>query len=262
MSLCLVVAGALRANERLDQAWEEYHYKNWDGAARLFGEVAKGKDGSSAEDIFEGGFGEALVTQYRTLGSDPRKALGMYEALAKDLGSADKRRAVLHLFMGRACLGLKQPDVGAARTHFTAVTEGFGGTVEAREAMIELATIELRSPTREAIGSAVAMLEGELAKDSAGALAAVMHQYCGRLSHILGDRPRSRDHLIKLVDLGVPNMNRLRTVLFQIAYVSDMYLDDPETAVKYYQRLVDEIVSDCRKYYCTLRIAELQKGLQ
>jgi tetratricopeptide (TPR) repeat protein len=255
-------AGAQAANKTLDQAWDEYHYKNFRMAESGFNRVINSRGEATDREKLEARVGAAMVVQYRLPGDDAAKALEMEKAIATVVPTGDTLGALVHLLMGRAWLRLDQPDLAGATREFAWVIDHFPTSISASEAVLDLSTMPVTSPSKPNIENVIASLEKAIETRPADQFLVFYYQVAGRYAMVIEEWERGRAHLMKALEYTLPNPRDLATCLFQVAYVSDKYLHDPKTAVKYYDRMVKEVMTDNRMSFCQQRSEALKKEIK
>jgi len=89
-----------------------------------------------------------------------------------------------------------------------------------------------------------------------------MHEFCGYLSMIQGDYGAAREHLLKVLEVGVPNKKDLPEHIMRVARLSEVKLGDLDTALEYYERFATEVVGHRNIYFAAQKAAQLREKLK
>jgi tetratricopeptide (TPR) repeat protein len=253
---CIAFCTPLIARETISDAWREYDYQNFDGAARIFGEVLKDR-AAAPEQRIQARLGIAMVVHYRIPGGDPERAIPMYRAVLDSLPRESAVRPNVLLLIGRAYAQMKKPMHDSAQVYFRKIDAEYPGTVESDEAALEQAYILSYRQTEPDFRNAIRFLQEYCDRSPGNTLASTMHMFCARLAQSLKDLPLARAHLIVADSLGVVNIRNRPIVMYQIAFISDTKLNDPATAKKYYRKLITTYSTDGHAFFCKMRLKEL-----
>jgi tetratricopeptide (TPR) repeat protein len=244
----------------IDRAWEEYRLQNFSAAEDLFNQVLQHRQ-SGAEEILQARIGAAMVEHYRMPANNPENAAEQYEAILDSLPQRHALYPNIELLAGRAWINTKNETFfDRAKIHFQSVYDRHNGAIEAREAILELAFIELLSVEQSSLHAAITMIENDLNRYPDNPFASSMHAFCSSIALALNDHKRSRQHNIERYHSGIPNRNSIPSVLFQIAYISETMLQDTATAIEYYQELIDTTLDDGRRNFCKMKIEQFGGG--
>ena len=248
------------AGEALERGWRAYHGRNFAGAEEAFRSIS---GIGSEKDRLLARLGLAMVEHFRMPGARPDLAIPQYEALLNEAAVGPAFKANLHILLGEAHLNKEVADPAKAEQHYALARSAAPDSLFAREAVLRLARLRLRQPTEQGFRAAVAVLEEDLTGQPGNPLAGTQHLLCAQLLLALsqpGDVLRARAHLQQAYAVGLVNQRRKGDVLFAVAAMSEQELGDPETALRYYQLLLDSIPTDYRMYYAKLRVAALKEG--
>ncbi|MBD3240250.1 MAG: tetratricopeptide repeat protein [Chitinivibrionales bacterium] len=258
--LSLVPLAGVRAGN-LDSAWAEYRFQNWAPADELFERVIRDEQ-AAPDERYQARLGQLLIEQYRMPGNRPDKAIEGYRQLLNEVGPGHALTPLLHLQIARAYDQLDTPNHAAAFAHFDTLLQRYPRSPEAGEGVVDRARFMLRTPTAENIDTARRFLNEHLPMVQEHAVLPVVHQFCAALATIQGDYEAARDHYIALVDAGVPTEKDRATFLLQIARLSEVELGDLHTALAYYRRFTEEVISDIHLHFAASKAAEIEEKLR
>jgi len=242
-----------RAENMLAEAWKEYEYQNFPAADRLFDRALEATD-ADAESGIQARLGKAMVVHFRVPGGNPGDAIALYQEVLADIGPDHKVTPNIHLLIGKAYRALDEPELDSARAYLEIVLSEAGGTIEADEAALETAYTHSYKQDRENFMLAIDFLQDYLSKNPGCAMASTMYLFCAKLFMHMKDYEKARENLIHADSLGVANLKYKPTVLFQIAYISEVELRDTATAYRYYRKLTRKHPLDSRTYFSELRV--------
>lgn len=274
-----VLGGSEYGDMPVSEAWTEYRYQNFSKTRSMFRDIL-GNDERSADDRLQAKMGLGMLTDFQMPGQDPARAIDEYKAVLDEIDSTHALRPNLLLLIGDCYFRLpnpneedrqnyvNNPNFRMAEEYYNRLIEEYPEHLLARSATIQKAYIKLKDVRRESFEEAVTILEADLARNPRSILAGTMHGICARVLQALGGRVnllRARKHLMDWLadDDGdgefelVMNQNSIRDIMFQIARLSEMELNDSETAIKYYRKLMAYTEIDERYYLCKLRIEAL-----
>lgn len=282
---CLCGGGVLRAGEsptsfleasdvptqeqdRLVRAWAEYGLSNWDLASRLFRQVLQ--DGkSTAAARLQAEFGLVYIDQYKMPGFNPEGALVQYESLLAKTTPGTADYGVIRKQMAECLLDQRSPNYPQARMYLQEVlqipavpklTRAAAVMDLARSYILEGVTFELDENKNTNLLKAYAVLTQYRTVLSDSGFLPVSRQMTAEIAVLLGDYPRAVEELRTWLESGIRSVRLRATTLFRIARISEVELEDLETAALYYQRLAEEVPSDGRAFWAKERVKQMEDG--
>lgn len=254
--------------DRLVRAWAEYGLSNWDLATRLFRQVVRDRESTPAARL-QAEFGLAYIEQYKMPGFNPDAAFPMYERLlvSTEPGTAD--HGVILRQMAECLLDRRTPDYEQARTHLQNIlkmpavptlTRAAAAMDLARSHILEGMTFKEDEKKDESLLKAYAVLLHYRPLLADTDYLPVSRQLTAEIAMQLGDYPRAVEDLRTWLESGIRSIRLRATTIFRIARISEVELEDLETAALYYQRLADEVPSDNRAFWVKERVQEIAEG--
>ncbi len=258
--LCFLCFGAFVAPQAtmLSDAWREYDYQNFSGAYRLFGTVISQKT-ASQPDIQMARYGQALVVQYRIPGGDAKKALPLYKQVLAQVGDTNLLSPALYLNIAKAYRSQNRAGFDSASLWLKNILSRYPGSLYAHEAALETAYLLSYTQTKKDFLASIDFLKAYCAQYPSNAFASTMYLFNSSLALGMKNYELGRDQLIMADSVGVINIRRRPTVVYQIGYISEKILHDKASALKYYNKLIESYPTDQRITYCQMRIDALKE---
>ena len=246
----------------LDEAAANITYLSFDQALPQYQAVAKLVPEGSAQ-WQEAIFGEA-VCQHQIM---PASAYSIGEAkrlfsllVIKCPDSRFTPRAMMNL--GRiAELTDYQGDVSdreAARTWYEKAAQAAQGTPMEAEATLRIAATYVQTYQKEQVLQGIALLRDYVEKHPKDVMASAMWQYMGEsYFYPLADYRNSLD-CYKTADLlGLVESGREGKVYWRMAVMADRYLQDRDTAIAYYRKIIIKTPTSGKAYESQLALKRL-----
>ncbi len=272
------------ADQRLSEAWRHLELVNYPAAEKAFQAVLSGEADRARQA--EAHFGLGHLSQYRRPGEDIAFARKKYQLVAETF--ADTPSAPL-AWMALARLAdapeyEKQRDRDKARELYRKIVDDYADSQTAHEARLRLAMTYFEDPTDpNAQTRGISLLTHHLDKHPRNYVAIAMHTQLALVHQVRGEYAESVEHWIAADDVDeqaaraelsaedrklggrrllsriaqhrVMDSSARATQYYRIAQLAEKRLKDYELAVKYYERIVYEIVRD-NKYFVAKLAAE------
>lgn len=246
----------------LETAWEEYGFQNWDKAMRLFSEVLLSKDSSDKQKI-QARIGEVFIIEYRAPGSQPERAIGLWDGIIKDLPQSDPlipfgmmHRAYAHLLM-------KNPDYARGRAAYLealALVEQKNSSIGQQIVLGYLSSFMMRGIESE-YRRGLVEAEKYIPLAKGGKLDSSLYAMVAAMAGCLGEHQIESDALEAQYAAGVNSRSNLEGVLFKLGRINDVYLRNFALSEKYYRIFSQELPSNRKAHYASLRANELKNGV-
>ncbi len=231
--------------EKLTTGWRAYSTGDWDFAVQAFRGVEKTPGASPAEQ-FSAALG--LATTYH---QQPSSDLGAARDYYNRLPELDPSRGAKLSLLGLARIDLKEGSRDRAIEKLEQLRSEFPDTVEADEATIHLAGILFDSgkdksapggfalPPREDVQRGIGALRERLDKRPDSPLASIMHRMLAGKHVEQKQWARAVEHLRAALRAGITSSRTESAILWQIARIAEMELEDYPLAADYYQRFIN-----------------------
>ena len=267
----------------LERGWKQLDLVNYPAAEESFRKVRDGQPSRSqrAEALFALGH----LWQYRRPGADIDKAVEHYRQVAGEFQDTPSSAMAL---MALACLAdipeyEKDRNVGEARRLYRRIIQEKAGSLAVHEAVLRLAMTYLEEGTDPNQSRGIRMITDHLMAHPDNVLAVAMHNQAATAYQARGEIARAVEQYVaadaaderaaeaELTDAErkLPLKRRLdqlaqnrvmdagsrASLYFRIARLAEQKLKDYPLAVKWYARIVYEIVRD-NKFYAAKLSAE------
>ncbi len=244
----------------LSRAWGEYGLQAFSKAEELFSAVVE-SGRASQEERWQALLGQAFITHYQMPGRDPRAAIGKYEALLKEVGDNGEWRGQILGRLADCYVEIVPSQMDKARANYEeALSVLRPESLLLRETMLRLLSSYLQRPDRAEIARGLERAD-ELAASFVGSpFESVFHGLRAEMAFFIGDYVALASALDAQYRAGISNIKVKEVVLFRLARINELELDDYARAEDYYRRLASEIPSSQKAYFARLRADELKIG--
>jgi tetratricopeptide (TPR) repeat protein len=249
-------ATAQDASQLLKDAWNEYHFLELELATDYF-ERALEQSADPAQQ-HEAQLGLAMVQQFDKNSPDPEKAAPLYEALlAADL---EDRLVPLVKSLLAECYA-DMGDLEKANVLWDEVITGYPDLIVAQDALLERTHANMTDFESEETYAAVQYLDEKRklfpvpTKERPG-LAPAFEQLRGEVFFWRDEFEASRQAYINYLEAGskeTTSYSQRASAIMRVARISEVKLDDKETAGRYYRMLVEETPNDVRSFFALER---------
>ncbi|MEM8737042.1 MAG: tetratricopeptide repeat protein [Planctomycetota bacterium] len=259
--------------ELLTQATDELSYYNFDRAYGLFAEIrrrAEETEGDSADaenNWSRATFGMATAAQNRTPPS-PRmiqEAADLYaELVERSPASEFAPRSLLNLGRLAEIQDHRQDrtDLEAARRYYSEVLETWPEAAIAGEAALRYAdTFVQRYDNPASVREGLLFIASWIAEQPESPYASVIWEYLGQVHLQITQEPGLAIENYRQADaVGFIEPTVIPSLYWLIAQVSAEQLNDPETAARYYQRIITETPRSGRAFEAQLALGVLAEA--
>ncbi len=259
--LLLRPSPALSAEDpSLEGGWQEYQFQSFKEAARRFDEIEETTPDAAARR--EARLGQAMTAQFRESGRDPKAAGKTYQQLEE--GDASDAVGLLARSM-RAELLAEAGDLDDANRIWDEVITGHPDTLIAQDALLRRTLANMCPMVSDQTLEAVHLMARRRERFPAPTrehpgLAPVMDAFAGEVYFWREEYGKAREAFIRSAELRTLKTASYHSVAntnMRIARISEVKLDDPKTAGRYYRRLLIDTPNDPRMYYAMERAADL-----
>ncbi|NKB66971.1 MAG: tetratricopeptide repeat protein [Candidatus Latescibacteria bacterium] len=241
----------------LDLAWEEYGLQAFANADRLFDRAADAQ-GATQVQRWQALLGQAFITQYQMPGRDPEAALEQYQELLDEVGQDSTWRGLILARLGDCHAELDPPQFAAARDYYRQALAVLPHQAAlAQETILRLLTTYMHKPDRGELARGLAEAQEWSERLQGSAFAGVFHGLRAEMALFLGDYSQLAEALDSQYRAGINNISVKEMVLFQLARLHEVELDDPDAAQRYYRQLAEEVPSSQKAHFARLRADQL-----
>lgn len=271
----------------LKSAWQEYAYREFSKAEKLF--IRAEKEAKNSDEIVQALTGQAFCYHFgkrqRVSIDDYSQALSIYKR-ALEKRSDDPKFTPFFKAMSAECnynifkLGGDASYQEEAEKIWAELKEKYPDSIFTQDALLfksVMATNDLKSDEakaataelKEYLNGKTGAFKAEKGTINASAkspddktlLAPCMAKYIFTVLYWRGDYKDSVTWLKEYVKLGPSSISYLTTGYFRIAQTSEKQVGDKVTAQQFYRKLYTEYPNDRRAYYCTLKDESLGKDI-
>lgn len=258
----LALGASARAEDRdfLEQGWTEYRFQSFDAARDLFerAEIESADDGDRREAML----GQAMVDQFRESGDRLGSAVDTYRRLREE--SKEDRVGVLASAMLAEGL-FAQGSLEEANLLWDEVIGEHPGSLAAQDALIRRTTVNLgpmlSDQTLDAVRYAEEKRKGfPVATRENPGLSPALDLLLGDIYFWRENYAAARDAFMRYLEIAsvqTVSYATLASVFMRVARLSELRLDDPETAGRVYKQMVLETPNDVRAYFAMQKAIEL-----
>lgn len=283
LSLSTLSMAAQTKPELLKKAWMEYKLGEYSQAEKLFTQAKnKVKDDKSYCEALTGiAFCYQYAKKQQTAAGDYRYAIELYEQALKKIDQDSKYRPLFTAMRAECYFNIyrltgEKDNLNKAVKLWNEIQQKWSTTVAGQDALLYqvVAMTGDDYSTPEALQLAkqlkiylktnkiIPLKTGKRAAVKKKLLAAVMSNYLGDFYFWRQDYRNAIKWLINYYQLGASSYAYKADVLFKIARIADIKLNDKPLAIKYYTLFQDEIKSDKRRYFAQQRIVSLNKDIK
>lgn len=236
----------------LEAAWQEYEFQSFKQAARCFDRITETMP--DAATLREARLGQAMTAHFRENSRDLKEAKRTYQMLEE----ADGSDAVgLMARSMRAELLAEEGGLDEANRIWDALITGHPETLVAQDALLRRTVANLGPITSDRTREALQYLERQRRGFPAPTperpgLAPVMDAFAADVYLWRGEYRNARDACMRSAEIRTVKTTSYHSVAnthMRIARLSEKVLNDPETAGRYYRRLLFETPNDPRVYF-------------
>ncbi len=268
--------------ELLKTAWQEYKLGEYSQAEKLFSQAKKlAKDNKNYCEAITGiAFCYQYAKKQQTDADDYRYAIKQYELALKKIGNDSEYRPFLTAMSAECYFKLyklngNKNDLNKATERWNEIQQQWPNSIAGQDALLyqvmamsgdDYSTDEAK---KLATKLAAYLKTNRLAPSNANKTAMTNRKkliLAGVMSNYLGDyffwRKAYRESikwLINYYELGTSSYSYKADVLYKIARIADVKLNDNTLAIKYYNLFQHEIKSDKRRYFAQQQIISLNK---
>ena len=247
------------ATSLLAQGWQEYGFQSFAPAQRLVvatGEVA----GVTPGQRWEARLGTAMIVHNQMPGRDPVSAEPLYAELLEQTEDPD-RQALALTRLGDCRAELRPPDLEAARDHYRrALALATPKSLPAQDTALRLVSTYMQKPSAQEFARGLEVAAEMESGLEGTVLAGALYGLQAELALFVGDNPRFTRALRRQYEAGIHNVQIKERVLFQLARLHEVELDDYTPAESFYRRLAAEVPTSQKAHFAALRADELARG--
>lgn len=246
--------------ELLSRAWNEYGLQAFSNADKLFANVAQAER-ATQEERWQALLGRAFITHYQMPGRDPEAAISQYEALLEKVGAAGEWRGQILGRLADCHVEVVPANMEKARALYNEALSALPPeSLLARETMLRLLSSYLQRPDRAEIARGLQLADEFTPRFAGTSFESVFHGLRAEMAFFIGDYPALANALDAQYRAGISNVKVKEGVLFRLARLYELELDDYARAEAYYRQLVAEIPSSLKAHFARLRADELKAG--
>lgn len=244
----------------LARGWEEYGFLAFDDARASFSRVQS--HSPSLEQQQEARIGLAMILQFDERRGNRRQAISIYQELLEEGISGEP--AALVMSMLAECHALEGDLPQAIKTWDRVIAE-FPDSIIAQDALVQRTYFIMRdwhsASTRKAIADLIELRTAFPAPTPERPwLFPTIEATIGNYYFWQGEYETARAAFMRYSDIANTRNTSYGWVagmLYRIARISDLLLDDPETAGRYYKRMVIETRNAAQSWYALMQAVRL-----
>ena len=246
----------------LNQAWEEYGLQAFPNADKLFERAAlAAADGTELH--WQALLGQVFITQYQMPGRDPKEAIEQYQVLLDEVGQDTFWRGLILSRVGDCYTELDPPQFATAREYYRQAIELLPQTATlAQETILRLLTTYMHKPDRDELAQGLTAAKQWIGRLQGSAFEGVFHGLRAEMALFVADYPLLVEALESQYQAGINNIRVKEMVLFQLARLHEVELDDRVGAERYYRQLAKEVPSSQKAHFAQLRADQLLAELK
>ena len=261
LSFVVAVCAANAQESPTDQlalAWREYGLQAFSTANDLFADVAETAQG---ETRWQALLGQAQIVHFQMPGRDPEEAIPLYKALLAEVGDKAEWRGQVLARLADCHTELVPVQIDKARELYREALATLPATsLMVQETALRFLATYLQRPDRAEIARGLKVSD-EFAEQMAGTpFASVFHGLRAEMAFFTDNYRALAEALDQQYRAGINNVSVKENVLFRLARLFEVELDDYVKAEAYYRQLASEVPSSRKAHFAILRADELKAG--